>query len=143
MLCSFWGGGIFLGLEICFIYLLTKGKKAFTYPFSPGLVIILFDISHRKRMEKEQSRLIHTLQEKNLQLTEALEGIKSLKGIIPICASCKKIRDDKGYWNQVDQYIQQHTDAKFSHSMCPECNDKLYGNQDWYIKMKEKKNDTQ
>ncbi|MCK5098416.1 MAG: hypothetical protein KAR45_09960, partial [Desulfobacteraceae bacterium] len=101
-------------------------------------IIMLFDISNRKRMEEEQNRLIHTLQEKNIQLTEAFEEIKTLKGIIPICASCKKIRDDKGYWNQVEKYIQQHSEAKFSHGICPECSDKLYGDENWYIKMKKK-----
>ncbi len=101
-----------------------------------GHIIMLFDISKRKRMEEEQDSPIRQLQEKNLQLTEALGEIKILKGIIPICTSCKKIRDDKGYWNQVEKYIQQHSEAKFSHSMCPKCSDKFYGNEDWYIEMK-------
>ncbi|MCP3900101.1 MAG: PAS domain-containing protein [Desulfobacteraceae bacterium] len=104
-----------------------------------GYIIMLFDISDRKRMEKEQKSLIQTLQEKNLQLTEMLEEIKTLKGIIPMCAGCKKIRDDKGYWSQVEQYIQKHSEAQFSHGLCPECNDELYGDKDWYIEMKKKK----
>ena len=59
-------------------------------------------------------------------LEEAVKEIKTLKGIIPICASCKNIRDDKGYWNQIESYIKEHSDADFSHSICPECAKKLY-----------------
>ena len=65
--------------------------------------------------------------------------IKILKKFLPICSNCKKIRDDKGYWEQVDVYIQKHSDTLFSHSICPECTEKLYGNEDWYIEMKKEK----
>jgi ligand-binding sensor domain-containing protein len=65
---------------------------------------------------------------------EAVAKIKVLNGLIPICASCKKIRDDKGYWDQLEGYIQSHSEAKFSHGVCPECAEKLYG--DFYKKMK-------
>jgi PAS domain S-box-containing protein len=54
-------------------------------------------------------------------LIEARDAIRTLRGLIPICASCKKIRDDGGYWNQLEQYISAHTDAEFSHSLCPSC----------------------
>ncbi|HME45207.1 MAG TPA: response regulator [Syntrophorhabdales bacterium] len=67
--------------------------------------------------EKEQQKLISELQ-------EALAEIKTLKGFIPICASCKKIRDDQGYWNQLEAYISKHTDAVLSHGLCPECAEK-------------------
>ncbi|MCD4678212.1 MAG: hypothetical protein K8S18_19800 [Desulfobacula sp.] len=63
--------------------------------------------------------------------------IKKLKGFLPICSSCKKIRDDKGYWEQVDVYIQKHSDTLFSHGICPECSEKLYGGEDWYIESKQ------
>lgn len=59
-------------------------------------------------------------------LTTALEKIKTLRGLLPICASCKKIRDDKGYWSQVEQDIGERTDAVFSHSICPQCAERLY-----------------
>ena len=62
----------------------------------------------------------------NQQLQQALEEIKTLQGIIPICASCKKIRDYEGYWNQIEGYIQKHSEAEFSHGICPECSKKLY-----------------
>ena len=57
---------------------------------------------------------------------KALQEIKTLSGLLPICASCKKIRDDKGYWNQIENYIEQHSDAQFSHSLCPECLEEHY-----------------
>ena len=60
------------------------------------------------------------------KLNTALDEIKTLKGILPICASCKKIRDDKGYWNQIESYIKEHSEAEFSHGLCPECAGKLY-----------------
>jgi response regulator RpfG family c-di-GMP phosphodiesterase len=67
-----------------------------------------------REKEKEQQKLIS-------ELREALAEIKTLKGLIPICASCKKIRDDEGYWNQLEAYLSKHTDAVFTHSLCPEC----------------------
>lgn len=63
---------------------------------------------------------------KNDDLQKALGEVKQLKGILPICASCKRIRDDKGYWQQVEAYISEHTDADFSHGLCPECMKALY-----------------
>lgn len=63
---------------------------------------------------------------------KALEEIKTLKGFLPICASCKKIRDDQGYWNQIESYIRDHSEAEFSHSICPECAKTLYPNIDLY-----------
>ncbi len=58
--------------------------------------------------------------------------IKTLRGIVPICSHCKKIRDDKGYWNHLEAYIQKHSDASFSHGICPECAGKLYPGFDPY-----------
>ena len=60
-------------------------------------------------------------------LKEALNKISTLRGLLPICAACKKIRDDKGYWNQIETYIMDHTDADFSHGICPDCAKELYG----------------
>ena len=71
------------------------------------------------------------------ELQLALDEIKTLKGIIPICAHCKKIRDDKGYWNLLEKYIERFSDASCSQSMCPECMEALYGNEDWYIEMQQ------
>ena len=61
-----------------------------------------------------------------LELQSALAEVKELKGILPICASCKKIRDDKGYWQQIESYISSHSEAEFSHGICPACIARLY-----------------
>jgi len=71
-------------------------------------------------------RLQQSLENKNADLQKALDEIKILQGIIPICSGCKKIRDDKGFWNQVETYISQHSEAKFSHGICPTCAKKIY-----------------
>jgi AmiR/NasT family two-component response regulator len=62
----------------------------------------------------------------NTKLQDALAQAKTLSGLLPICASCKKIRDDEGYWSQLETYIQEHFDIQFSHGLCPECANKLY-----------------
>jgi PAS domain S-box-containing protein len=77
------------------------------------------DITQRRKIEAARENLIQDLK-------DAFEKIKALKGLLPICASCKKIRDDKGYWNRIEEYIRTHTDAEFTHGICPDCMDKLY-----------------
>jgi PAS domain S-box-containing protein len=77
------------------------------------------DITERKTADEDRERLITELQ-------TALEEIKTLRGIIPICSFCKKIRDDHGFWNQVEAYVTKHSEAVFSHSLCPECARKHY-----------------
>jgi len=76
------------------------------------------------------------LKEKVAELEEALANIKTLKGLLPICSHCKKIRDDQGYWKQMEDYIQNHSDALFSHSICPDCIEKIYAKEEWYKKGK-------
>jgi len=78
-------------------------------------------------------KLCVSLKQRNKELSIKLDEIKQLQGILPICSSCKKIRDDKGYWNQIENYIQEHSDAIFSHGLYVECSDKLYGKEEWYI----------
>ncbi len=63
--------------------------------------------------------------------------IKTLRGLIPICSKCKDIRDDKGAWEKIEVYVQQYSEALFSHGICPKCMDELYGNEAWYKAMKE------
>ncbi len=84
-----------------------------------GLIGIGRDITERKIAEMERERLIKSLQ-------EALADVKTLSGLLPICANCKQIRDDKGFWMQVESYIQEHSQAQFSHGICPDCMKKLY-----------------
>jgi len=80
-----------------------------------------YSIMFRNLKQSEQSLQI----EKN-RLEAALSQIKTLSGLLPICANCKKIRDDRGYWNQIESYIRDHSDARFTHGICPECLKKLY-----------------
>jgi hypothetical protein len=76
-------------------------------------------IQARRQAEMERERLIAELQ-------DALANVKTLSGLIPICASCKKVRDDQGYWTQIETYLKQHSSAEFSHGLCLECMRKLY-----------------
>ncbi|MBN2600524.1 MAG: PAS domain S-box protein [Candidatus Marinimicrobia bacterium] len=87
-----------------------------------GLVGIGHDITERKKAEEERERIIGELQ-------TALRQVNTLSGLIPICANCKKIRDDKGYWSDVELYISKHSDAEFSHGLCNDCMKKLYPEQ--------------
>lgn len=66
------------------------------------------------------------INELNSKLSYALKDVKKLSGLLPICAACKKIRDDKGYWKQIEVYIDEHSEAKFSHGMCPDCAKEYY-----------------
>lgn len=70
--------------------------------------------------------MLELQKKRELELEEAKEKLKVLSGFLPICASCKNIRDDKGYWNQIETYIRDHSEAEFSHSICPDCSEKLY-----------------
>ena len=83
------------------------------------LVGVGLDISDRVIIENEKENLI-------AKLHDTLSQVKQLSGLLPICASCKKIRDDKGYWNQIELYIREHSEAEFSHGICPECAKKIY-----------------
>lgn len=88
-----------------------------------AVVVLLFrenkTIAERKQAEEERIRLI-------AELRKALADVKTLSGLLPICSSCKKIRDDKGYWKQIESYLDQHSEISFTHSICPDCAKKLY-----------------
>ena len=91
-----------------------------TKPYDPGEL--------RARIEVGR-QLIETriaLNEKVEELELALKEVRTLKGIVPICASCKNVRDDQGYWNRVETYLNEHTEAEFSHAVCPDCMKRLY-----------------
>jgi PAS domain S-box-containing protein len=83
------------------------------------ILLAIEDITDRKQAQELQEMLIKELQDANAK-------VKILGGLLPICASCKKIRDDKGYWTQIEAYIRDHSEAEFSHSICPDCAEKLY-----------------
>lgn len=88
------------------------------------------EVLARVKTQLELKRQKELLEQRTVELEDALSKVRVLSGIIPICASCKKIRDDRGYWNQVEMYIRDHSDAMFSHGTCPECVQNLYGNID-------------
>ena len=95
--------------------------QIYDYPFkdidgSPLVLELGINITKRKKAEKS--------------LQEAHVEIKTLRGILPICSSCKKIRDDTGYWNQIENYIHDHSEAHFTHGICPDCTKKLYPDLD-------------
>lgn len=78
------------------------------------------------RLEATVQERTKDLQETNSKLIESLAKVKVLSGLVPICAGCKRIRDDKGYWSQLETYVSQHSDAVFSHGLCPACIKRLY-----------------
>jgi PAS domain S-box-containing protein len=84
-----------------------------------GWVVVLRDMTDYRRVEREREALI-------VELQGALANIRTLRGLIPICACCKKVRDDKGYWRQVEEYVRAHSEADFTHAICPECMQNLY-----------------
>jgi uncharacterized paraquat-inducible protein A len=79
-------------------------------------------VTERKGVEANLEKLV-------LELQGALGRIKTLKGLLPICSACKKIRDDKGYWNHIENYIRHHSEADFTHGICPSCAEKLYAEE--------------
>ena len=90
-----------------------------------GSFAFITDITERKQTEEQRNKLIAELQ-------KALSEVKTLRGFLPICSHCKNIRDDKGYWNQIESYIHKHSDTEFSHGICPECAKKYYPDMDIY-----------
>jgi phosphoserine phosphatase RsbU/P len=89
-------------------------------PYDPGELYARIGVG--RRLIEMQDALANKVEE----LHRYIEQIKTLRGILPICANCKKIRDDRGYWNQVEAYFQDHTDLEFSHCLCPRCSQELY-----------------
>lgn len=90
------------------------------------LVGTVIDITELKHAEQELQRYAADLENRNQALQEALAKVRQLTGMLPICASCKKIKDDRGYWSGVETYVSEHTDAVFSHGLCPECEKKAH-----------------
>ncbi len=88
------------------------------------------EIVMKEQIQRQNEKLIDELQ-------TALSEIKTLQGIIPICSSCRKIRDDQGDWNELERYVEQHASVTFSHGLCRTCAEKLYGEYAWYNNVKE------
>jgi len=103
----------------------TAGKLYDSKGNVAGAIETVRDITAMKRAEQDRERLIS-------ELKEALANVRTLSGLLPICSSCKKIRDDKGYWTRIEAYIKRHAEVNFTHGLCPECAEKLYGREDWF-----------
>jgi transcriptional regulator with PAS, ATPase and Fis domain len=97
-----------------------------------GAVHITRDITRMVRIRCEMEQLV-------LDLKKTLNPVTALSSLLPICSNCKKIRDANGYWCLLESYIETHSKISFSHGLCPDCSDVLYGSEDWYIEMKQKK----
>ncbi len=90
--------------------------------------------SFREIIEKDLDLLFmnQVLGAKNKKLSDYISEIHTLRGILPICANCKKIRDDRGYWNRLEVYFEAHSELHFSHGLCEDCAKELYGDEEWY-----------
>ncbi len=93
--------------------------------------LLMEELKKSETAEKEKVKLVEKLE-------LALSELKTLKGILPICSHCKNIRDDKGSWKELEDFIQDHSEAEFSHGICPDCIKKYYSNEEWYDEKKEK-----
>ncbi len=102
-----------------------------TWKVLSNRALALFAIWVTAILTLQQRRMTEEREHVLLEREAALEQVKILRGFLPICASCKKIRDDKGYWNQIETYIRDRSEAEFSHSICPECATKLYPDIDF------------
>ncbi len=91
-----------------------------TKPFDPG------ELRARIEVGRRMIEMRFELNEKVKELKQALAEVRTLKGIVPICANCKNVRDDQGYWNRVESYLNEHTEADFTHAVCPDCMKRLY-----------------
>jgi CheY-like chemotaxis protein len=112
-------------------YYLTKPPKS--SDLNRALLVALARHNDLKVLEGVNKEL----EIKTAALKQALDELKIMKGIIPICSNCKKIRDDKGYWNILETFIEKHSDALFSHSVCPKCMKELYGDESWFDDLEE------
>lgn len=94
-----------------------------------GAIASIRDITARQKAEQEREQLIAELQ-------ETIANVRVLRKLLPVCASCKKVRDDEGYWGRLESYFSKHSEIDFTHGMCPECMDRLYGSEEWYSSKK-------
>jgi len=125
-----------LSSEERYVYIILLTQKGSKDDMVEGLaagaddyIVKPFDHSELQVRIRNGQRIVElqsALTEANLELRNALAQVKKLSGFLPICAACKKIRDDKGYWQQIEAYIRDHSEAEFSHSICPDCSRRLY-----------------
>lgn len=111
---------------------LTKEENEFT-ELLVGLNLMVDDIreliKEKEEFITELKKTMIELEQSNRDLEKALNQIKTLSGLLPICSVCKKIRDDDGYWNLLELYIKEHSNVEFTHGLCPECKSKIYSKE--------------
>ncbi len=128
-----WGVVLFLVqlLSIAVIFLLSL-KQVVAIPYDRKTIMLFLVISICELIILISHEIV---------LQKYRSEVKVMSGLLPICSSCKKIRDDEGYWNRLETYIETHSDAYFSHGLCQECEKKLYGKEEWYREAQGKKNE--
>jgi hypothetical protein len=134
-------GSVWVGVSILVSAPVLLMELAYVYPFEWGirfLVTYLIVAVLAFGLERSRARLFKDLESEKLQLEIALSKVKTLSGMLPICSSCMKIRDDDGYWTLIETYLEERSDAVFSHSLCPYCMDKLFPEESARIKEREK-----
>lgn len=89
-------------------------------------------VAEIRRMEEVRQEL----EQRNDELRQALEEIDTLRDSLPICARCKSIRDDEGYWQKIETYLKEHSGTELTHGLCPECEEEMYGETEWYQRLK-------
>ena len=140
-------------LNLCLYYVADKHNKTMrllskSFDLETGTAQSQYEIVDKETTQEEEfdplvienARLYQLAQERADRLEKAQQEIKTLRGIIPICTSCKKIRNDEGYWQQVETYIGNHSEALFSHGVCPDCMEELYPEYTQRIKERKAQN---
>lgn len=126
-LIPYWNAIVRMGFFFIVVYLIHKLKNIYINLeelVKERTASLTKEISERQKAEEALIESSTKLKKSNSELQYALANIKTLEEILPICSYCKKIRDDRGYWSQVESYISNHTDTLFSHGICPECTEK-------------------
>lgn len=120
------------GNEIAAVQAMKSGASDYLVKDPEGVYLdllpaVVLQVLHQREMEQERREYEEERERLITELRNALANVKTLRGLLPMCAGCKKIRDDEGYWSQIESYLQQHSEAEFSHGLCPDCARELYG----------------